>query len=444
MEQYVKTSRTFLLSSPQLVDNENYVLRPSEANRDDTRSKVYLFKKGIRPEYDLPMHFDIKGGEVRRYGRVQVVMPARELDMVYMKLYADLTSDYVSRKWVSKVAGVEATIKENQGICYVWLMTNEKSIRDMVICDMGTYGSVKYVEHEQPPVNPNKELLCIVYESVMGGMITMGMKHTREWDEMHYAFVRLFKCLRVRRPDLAKIQEIPLVGKAYDNTTRFVRCFEKNMGLLYDMMRCCANRLYARNRLYAAAYPDIIDAAVGHVMDRTRRSYEIAAGEVICMARNWGSMWLDKLNNGDRPMDEIDLHGYSQHDAVKLVRSKLDTLRERGVHILYVITGRGAHSGMAGPVVKNAVLRTLNEEGLSYAEVFRNPGCLKVDILGTARLETNPATLGHTATQSRNNAWPNASGRSDAGSWRRMEPHSNAWPNASGRSDAGSWRRREE
>lgn len=77
------------------------------------------------------------------------------------------------------------------------------------------------------------------------------------------------------------------------------------------------------------------------------------------------------------PDSELDLHGKTQEEAIRMVQSfLLISQREHLRHVL-IITGRGHNSGDRGPVLKDAVFRWLELNGKRFARAFaRAPGRL--------------------------------------------------------------------
>jgi DNA-nicking Smr family endonuclease len=77
-----------------------------------------------------------------------------------------------------------------------------------------------------------------------------------------------------------------------------------------------------------------------------------------------------RADDGTEPDAELDLHGKTQEEAIRMVQNFLLVChRERLKHVL-VITGRGHHSGAGGPVLKDAVQRWLELNGKRFARSF--------------------------------------------------------------------------
>lgn len=71
------------------------------------------------------------------------------------------------------------------------------------------------------------------------------------------------------------------------------------------------------------------------------------------------------------PDSELDLHGKTQEEAIRMVTNFLmTTSRQRLRHVL-IITGKGNRSGPGGPVLRTAVQHWLERNGKSFVKGFR-------------------------------------------------------------------------
>jgi DNA-nicking Smr family endonuclease len=55
------------------------------------------------------------------------------------------------------------------------------------------------------------------------------------------------------------------------------------------------------------------------------------------------------------PDDELDLHGKTQEEAIRMVQNFLLRAKHKRLRAVLIITGRGLNSGEHGPVLRNAV-----------------------------------------------------------------------------------------
>lgn len=75
------------------------------------------------------------------------------------------------------------------------------------------------------------------------------------------------------------------------------------------------------------------------------------------------------------PDDQLDLHGKTQEEAIRMVQNFLLRAQKRKLRTVLVITGRGLRSGEHGPVLRDAVRRWLERNGGRYLREFRDaPG----------------------------------------------------------------------
>jgi DNA-nicking Smr family endonuclease len=77
--------------------------------------------------------------------------------------------------------------------------------------------------------------------------------------------------------------------------------------------------------------------------------------------------------NRNAPRRTLDLHGKTQRQAIGLLHQALRRCRAHGVRELLVIHGRGVHSAMDGPVLKQAVRDALDRRFASLVRSWR-PG----------------------------------------------------------------------
>ena len=80
------------------------------------------------------------------------------------------------------------------------------------------------------------------------------------------------------------------------------------------------------------------------------------------------------LKDEQEPDSELDLHGKTQEEAIRMVQNVLlVSHRQRLRHVL-IITGKGHHSGDAGPVLKDTVYRWLERNGGRFVRaILRAP-----------------------------------------------------------------------
>lgn len=71
------------------------------------------------------------------------------------------------------------------------------------------------------------------------------------------------------------------------------------------------------------------------------------------------------------PDDQLDLHGKSQEEAIRMVQNFLLAAQRRGLRHVLVITGRGLRSGEHGPVLRDAVRLWLERNGGRFLREFR-------------------------------------------------------------------------
>ena len=75
----------------------------------------------------------------------------------------------------------------------------------------------------------------------------------------------------------------------------------------------------------------------------------------------------DSIN---RPQDEIDLHGKTRDEAIKIVQKFVFDCFQKNLRSALIITGKGHHSAEKGPVLKKEVKLWLERNGDSYISDF--------------------------------------------------------------------------
>jgi DNA-nicking Smr family endonuclease len=70
------------------------------------------------------------------------------------------------------------------------------------------------------------------------------------------------------------------------------------------------------------------------------------------------------------PDDELDLHGKTQEEAIRMVQNFLLRAKHKRLRAVLIITGRGLNSGEAGPVLRNAVQSWLERNAGSTVRRF--------------------------------------------------------------------------
>ena len=72
-----------------------------------------------------------------------------------------------------------------------------------------------------------------------------------------------------------------------------------------------------------------------------------------------------------RPDDEIDLHGQTRDEAIKIVQKFVIDCYEKNFRSALIITGKGHHSAEKDPVLKREVKLWLERNGDSYITDFQ-------------------------------------------------------------------------
>ena len=72
-----------------------------------------------------------------------------------------------------------------------------------------------------------------------------------------------------------------------------------------------------------------------------------------------------------RPEDEIDLHGKTRDEAIKMVQKFVIDCYQKNFRSALIITGKGYHSAEKAPVLKREVKHWLERNGDSYITDFQ-------------------------------------------------------------------------
>ena len=72
-----------------------------------------------------------------------------------------------------------------------------------------------------------------------------------------------------------------------------------------------------------------------------------------------------------RPDDEIDLHGKTRDEAIKIVQKFVIDCYQKKIRSALIITGKGHHSAENAPVLKREVKLWLERNGDSYITDFQ-------------------------------------------------------------------------
>ncbi|MBI4083141.1 MAG: Smr/MutS family protein [Candidatus Lambdaproteobacteria bacterium] len=72
--------------------------------------------------------------------------------------------------------------------------------------------------------------------------------------------------------------------------------------------------------------------------------------------------------SGDGPDRELDLHGRTLDEALRMLAQFMDTAHQLRLRHVLVITGKGQHSGPGGPVLRHAVVHWLERHGRPYVQ----------------------------------------------------------------------------
>jgi len=88
------------------------------------------------------------------------------------------------------------------------------------------------------------------------------------------------------------------------------------------------------------------------------------------------------MTDGDM-CDELDLHGYTSHEARLELDRFIHDAQARGTPLVHIVVGKGTNSPDGEAVIPNVVRAYLNEHGLSYREASFLHG-------GSGTLEVTP------------------------------------------------------
>ena len=76
-------------------------------------------------------------------------------------------------------------------------------------------------------------------------------------------------------------------------------------------------------------------------------------------------------NSLKRPDDEIDLHGKTRDEAIKIVQKFVIECYQKNLRSALIITGKGHHSADKAPVLKREVKLWLERNGEAYINDFQ-------------------------------------------------------------------------
>lgn len=88
-------------------------------------------------------------------------------------------------------------------------------------------------------------------------------------------------------------------------------------------------------------------------------------------------MKIKKIKHNKYPLiaqEELDLHGLFKEEAKTAVCEFLEKARTKKYKRIRIVTGKGWHSSEGRGVLKDLVLKILDEENLSYSEAKINEG----------------------------------------------------------------------
>ena len=77
------------------------------------------------------------------------------------------------------------------------------------------------------------------------------------------------------------------------------------------------------------------------------------------------------LDSVKRPDDEIDLHGKTRDEAIKMVQKFIIDCYQKNFRSALIITGKGHHSAENAPVLKREVRLWLERNGDAYLSDFQ-------------------------------------------------------------------------
>jgi len=78
----------------------------------------------------------------------------------------------------------------------------------------------------------------------------------------------------------------------------------------------------------------------------------------------------DSRASETNPDEELDLHGKTVEEAIRMVQNFLRSAYRRRYRSVVIVTGRGLNSGQNGPVLRGAVLAWLERNGTPYCREF--------------------------------------------------------------------------
>jgi DNA-nicking Smr family endonuclease len=79
---------------------------------------------------------------------------------------------------------------------------------------------------------------------------------------------------------------------------------------------------------------------------------------------------VQRSKSAAEPDDELDLHGKTQEEAIRMVQHFLLTAKSKRLRHVLIITGKGLNSGTQGPVLRGAVQAWLERNGAPYLRRF--------------------------------------------------------------------------
>lgn len=101
------------------------------------------------------------------------------------------------------------------------------------------------------------------------------------------------------------------------------------------------------------------------------------------------------LNNLNKSVNEIDLHGLFVSEAIEKLELRVACAKHHGKNFLVVIVGRGRHSSN-GPKIKPAVIEFAKRNQIQFIEDSPNPGCITYKFkrkIATKRSRAQPRSI---------------------------------------------------
>lgn len=86
--------------------------------------------------------------------------------------------------------------------------------------------------------------------------------------------------------------------------------------------------------------------------------------------RNAKRKAVSRSKSEAEPDDQVDLHGKTQEEAIRMVQHFLLTAKTKRLRQVLIITGKGLNSGTQGPVLRGAVQAWLERHGAPYLRRF--------------------------------------------------------------------------